>query len=148
VAYFDHRSRNTLEQHVSNAGKISAGKNALILADKEFEKLGIQLLESREWAILPTVVASLKIFADVVNFCEKEASCISEAIPSAKSIIITLEKTDCKGVVELKETLQQNMNRYFYGGDVRQHFISIEKSELHVIATLLDPRFKKGDFYH
>ena len=90
------------------------------------------MLESREWAILPTVVALLKIFADVVNLCEKEDSCISEAIPSAKSIMITLEKTDCKGVVELKEALQQNMNRYFYGGDVR-HFISIEK--------MLDPRF-------
>jgi len=61
--------------------------------------------------------------------------------------MITLEKTDCKGVVELKEALQQNMNRYFYGGDVRQHFISIEKSELHVIATLLDPRFKKKGFF-
>ena len=52
----------------------------------------------------------LKIFADVVNFCEKEDSCISEGIPSAKSITITLEETDCKGVVELKEALQQNMN--------------------------------------
>jgi len=62
--------------------------------------------------------------------------------------MIILEKTDRKGVVELKETLQQNMNRYFYGGDVRQHFISIEKSELHVIATLLDPSFKKRDFFH
>jgi len=41
------------------------------------------MLESREWAILPTVMALLKIFADVVNLCEKETSCISEAIPSA-----------------------------------------------------------------
>jgi len=105
------------------------------------------MLKSRELAILPTVVALLNIFADVVNLCEKDDSCISEAIPSAKSIMITLEKTDCKGVVELKEALQQNMNQYFYGGDVRQHFISIEKSELHVIATLLDPRLKKRDFF-
>jgi len=105
------------------------------------------MLGSRESAIWPTVVALLKIFADVVNLCEKEDSCISEAIPSAKSIMITLEKTACKGVVELKEALQQNMNRYFYGGDGRQHFISIEKSELHVIATLLDPRLKKRDFF-
>jgi len=104
------------------------------------------MLENREWAILPTVVALLKIFADVVNLCEKKDSCISEAIPSAKSIMITLEKTDCKGVVEQKEALQQNMNRCFYGGDVRQHFISIEKSELHVIANLLDPRLKNRIF--
>jgi len=86
-------------------------------------------------------VALPKIFADVVNFCEKEDSCISEGIPSAKSITITLEETDCKGGVELKEALQQNMNRYFYGGDVQQHFIAIKKSKLHVIATLVDPRF-------
>ena len=44
---------------------------AIILAYIEFEKFGIQMLESREWAILPTVVALLKIFADVVNLCEK-----------------------------------------------------------------------------
>jgi len=43
----------------------------------------------------------LKIFADVVNFCEKENSCISVAVPSAKFIKITLEETDCKGVIEL-----------------------------------------------
>ena len=64
-------------------------KKAIILAYIEFEKFGIQMLESREWAILPTVVALLKIFADVVNLCEKEDSSIFEAIPSAKSIMIT-----------------------------------------------------------
>jgi len=84
-------------------------------------------IESHEWEILPPVVALLKIFADVVNFCEKENSCISAAVPSAKFIIITFEESDCKGVVEQKEALQQNMNQYFYGGEVRQHFNSIKK---------------------
>jgi len=42
--------------------------------------------------------------------------------------MITLEKTDCKGLVELKEVLQQNINQYFYGGDVRQHFHSKKAS--------------------
>jgi len=86
-------------------------------------------------------VALPQIFADVVNFCEKEDSCIPEAIPSAKSITITLEETDCKGVVELKEALQQNMNRYFYGGYVRQHFISIKKSNG-------GSKILKKDFFH
>jgi len=95
---------------------------------------------------LPTVVALLKIFADV-HFCAKENSCISAAMARAKFIMITLEETDCKGVVELKETLQQNMNQYFYGEDVRQHFISFKKSQLHVVATLLDPRLEMG-FFH
>jgi len=39
------------------------------------------------------------------------------------------------------------MNRYFYGGDVRQHFNSIKQSQLHVVTTLLDPRLKIG-FFH
>jgi len=39
------------------------------------------------------------------------------------------------------------MYRYFCGGDVRQHFISIKKSQLHVVAALLDPRLKMG-FFH
>jgi len=68
-------------------------------------------IESHEWEILPTVVALLEIFADVVNFCEKENSCISAAMASAKFIMITLEETDCKGAVELQEALQQNINR-------------------------------------
>ena len=41
-----------------------------------------------------------KIFADV-HLCEKENLCISAAVPSANVIMITLEETDCKGVVEL-----------------------------------------------
>ena len=39
------------------------------------------------------------------------------------------------------------MNQYFYGGDVRQRFNSIKKSQLHVVSTLLDPRLKMG-FFH
>jgi len=53
---------------------------------------------------------------------------ISAAVASAKFTMITLEKTDCKGLVELKEVLQQNINQYFYGGDVRQHFHSKKAS--------------------
>jgi len=45
------------------------------------------MLESSEWAILPTVVALLKIFADVIKLCE-ENYCIYAAIPSAKSISV------------------------------------------------------------
>jgi len=63
-------------------------------------------------------VALLKVFADVVNFCDKENSCILAAVPSF--IIITLRENGCKEVVELKKAFQQNMNRYFYGKDIRQ----------------------------
>jgi len=92
-------------------------------------------------------VALLKVFADVVNFCDKENPCISAAVPSVEFIMITLQETGCKGVVELKKAFQQNMNRHFYGKDVRQQFSFIEKSQLHVVATLLDPKLKMGLFY-
>jgi len=69
-------------------------------------------------------------FADVANFCDKENSCTSAAVPSAKFVMITLQETGCKGVAELK-AFQQNMNRYFYGKDVRQQCNFIEKSQLH-----------------
>ena len=87
-----------------------------------------------------TTLALLKVFADVVNFCDKENSCISAAVPSAKFVMITLQETGCKGVVELKKAFQQNMNRYFYGEDIRQQCNFIENSQLHVVTTLLDPK--------
>jgi len=85
-------------------------------------------------------------FADVENFCDKENSCILAAVPSPKFIMITLQETGCKGMVELKKAFQQNMNRYFYGEDVRQQCNFIEKSQLHLVATLLDPKLKMGFF--
>jgi len=77
--------------------KVFCCKKAIIQAYIEFEKFGIQILKTREWEILPIVVALLKIFADVVNFHEKENSYISVAMSSAKFIMITLEDNDCKG---------------------------------------------------
>ena len=65
---------------------------------------------------------------------------------TAKFIMITLQETGCKGVVELKKPFQQNMNRYFYGEDIRQQCNFIEKSQLHVVSTLLDPKLKMGFF--
>jgi len=55
----------------------------IILTCTEFEKFGIQILENRAGEILPSVVALLKVFADVVHFCDKENSCILAAVPSA-----------------------------------------------------------------
>lgn len=38
------------------------------------------------------------------------------------------------------------IDRYFYGGDRREHFANIEEEDVFRIATLLDPRFKKAGF--
>ena len=38
------------------------------------------------------------------------------------------------------------MNRYFRGEDPRVHFVDVEVSEVHALATLLDPRYKTSGF--
>ena len=45
-----------------------------------------------------------------------------------------------------KEELLQNLRKYFYGNDRRDHFTSIEENEIYTIATLFDSRFKKKGF--
>jgi hypothetical protein len=48
----------------------------------------------------------------------------------------------------LREELIRQVERYFYGGDNRDHFPNIERENSYRIATLLDPRFKKAAFFH
>ena len=57
-----------------------------------------------------------------------------------------MSSNDYYGVNSLKEELLQNIQKYFYGNDRRDHFISIEENELYTIAALLDPRLKKKGF--
>ena len=120
-------------------------KKAIILASLEMEKLP-RLLEVYEWKMLQSLVELLKGIANVVTYCEKESACISEAIPGIKSLKKMLSSNDYYGVNTLKEELLENIQKYFYGNDRRDHFISIEENELYTIATLLDPRFKKKGF--
>ena len=46
----------------------------------------------------------------------------------------------------MKPELPIQMQRYFQGGDSRQHFSNIETKELFAIATLLDARYKTRGF--
>ena len=122
MAQFDEMPRHTLildqETRWSSTHtmleRFLLQKKQFILVYIQFEKFGIQILENRDWEIWPSIVALLKIFADVLNFCDKENSCISVAVPSAKFIVITLQETGCKRVVELKKAIQQSMDRYFH----------------------------------
>ena len=50
-----------------------------------------------------------------------------------------LSKNDYYGVNMLKEELMQNLQKYFYGNNRRDHFTSIEENEIYTIATLPDP---------
>ena len=97
-----------------------------------------KLLELHQWKVLQSLVTLLKGIADVVTYCEKESACTSEAIPSIKSLTKMLSKNDYYGVNMLKEELLQNLQKYFYGNDRRDHFTSIEENEIYTIATLLD----------
>lgn len=49
-------------------------------------------------------------------------------------------------VVQFYENLIRQVERYFYGGDRRDHFPNIELENSYRIATVLDPRFKKAGF--
>jgi len=121
-------------------------KRAIMLACLDLDKIKLRLLDSNEWAILPALIHLLKIFADVVNFCEREDSCISEAIPNAKSLLFNLERAERSGLSSFKEELKSNMRKYFYGADARRHFTCIEENLLYAVATFLDPRFRKKAF--
>lgn len=46
----------------------------------------------------------------------------------------------------MQDELIAQIERYFYGGNSRQHFPNIELEDVFRIATLLDPRFKKAGF--
>ena len=46
----------------------------------------------------------------------------------------------------MKTELLAQMERYFEGGDNREHFSNIERNELFAIATVLDPRCKTRGF--
>ena len=46
----------------------------------------------------------------------------------------------------MKIEMVVQMNRYFRGEDPRVHCIDVEVSEVHALATLLDPRYKRSGF--
>ena len=117
-----------------------------MLACLDLDKVKLRLLDSHEWAILPALIHLLKIFADVVNFCKREDSCISEAIPNAKSLMFNLERAESSGLSSFKEELKSNMRKNFYGADARQQCTCIEENPLYAVATVLDLRFKKKAF--
>jgi len=61
--------------------------------------------------LLPNLTKLLKEISDSVNFCEREDSCISEAIPSVKCFMKTLVNTDYFRVNSLKEELIRNLQK-------------------------------------
>ena len=69
-----------------------------------------------------------------------------QVIPYVKLLFYKLEKLPRRGTCRLRQQLIQKTTRYFRGGDDRESFPDIEATEVHAIATLLDPRFRKSSF--
>ena len=99
-----------------------------------------------DWMLIPKVIRLLKPFSDATLDAEHEYACISDTIPLIKKIFYELNVIDEFGIGTMKTEMVVQMNRYFRGQDPRVHFVDVEVSEVHAVATLLDPRYKTSGF--
>ena len=128
--------------------RLQQQKRAIRRCDDDYE-INIksdQTLNSIDWVLIPKVISLLQPFADVTTEGERECPCISEVIPSVKYIFHELISITESGIATIKTELLAQMQRYFEGGDIREHFSKIEINKLFAIATLLDPRYKTRSF--
>lgn len=97
-------------------------------------------LSSNDWKVIKNTVKVLGSFKEATLELSKASACISQAIPIITSVLHMLKPTNTEtdiGVKNLKRRLSENLaNR------VR----SIETSEIHALATLLDPRYRNCYF--
>ena len=102
-------------------------------------------LTPNDWMLIPKVIKLLKPFADATLDAEYENACISDTIPLIKKIYYELNAIQEMGIGTMKSELVVHMNRYFRGEDPRVHFVDVEVSEVHALATLLD-RYKTSRY--
>ena len=103
-------------------------------------------LTPNDWMLIPKVINLLKPFADVTLDAEHENDCISDTIPLIEKIYYELNAIHQIGIGTMKSELGLQMNRYFRGEDPRVHSVDVGVSEVHALATLLDPRYKTSGF--
>ena len=103
-------------------------------------------LTPNDWMLIPKVIRLLKPFADATLDAEDEYACISDTIPLFKKIFYELNAIDEFGINTMKNEMIVQLKRYFRGLDPRVHFVDAETSEVHALATLLDPRYKTSGF--
>lgn len=65
-----------------------------------------------------------------------------------RQLIMEIREIDPRNCAALQDELIRQIERYFYGGDAREHFPNIELENSYRIATVLDPRFKKAGFLY
>ena len=93
-----------------------------------------------DWKLMEKVVKVLGPFKEATLKLSSASSCISQSIPIITSLLHTLKPSDMitdLGVKDLKKRLRDNLNR-------RLEFL--ESSEIHNLATLLDPRYRNCFF--
>ena len=95
---------------------------------------------SNDWKLMEKVVKVLGPFKEATLKLSSASSCISQSIPIITSLLHTLKPSNMItdfGVKDLKRRLRDNLNR-------RLEFL--ETSEIHSLATLLDPRYRNCFF--
>ena len=91
-----------------------------------------------EWKLMKTVRNVLKPFKESTLILSKADACISQSIPILSSLLFTLRSSGSdEGVKDLKARLKTNLS---------DRLGSMESSEIHALATLLDPRYKNCVF--
>jgi hypothetical protein len=87
-----------------------------------------------DWKLMEKAVKVLGTFKEATLKLSSASACISQSIPTITSILHTLKPSNLitdHGVKDLKRRLRENLNR---------RLDYIEESDIHSIATLLDPR--------
>jgi len=93
---------------------------------------------SHDWKLIKTVREVLKPFKESTLVLSKADACISQSIPILASLLYTLKPSNSdEGVRDLKARLKTNLC---------DRLGSLEASEIHALATLLDPRYKNFVF--
>ena len=92
---------------------------------------------NNDWKVMERIVKVLGPFKEATLKLSAASACISQAIPTVTSLLHTLKSANNStdlGVRDLKRRLTENMlDRLDY----------IEESEIHALATILDPRYAK-----
>ncbi|KAI6658212.1 Zinc finger BED domain-containing protein 4-like [Oopsacas minuta] len=99
-------------------------------------------LTSNDWDIMPKLMTLLKPIYTATLFVEGDQASISDIIPIIKRMKMELEQVYEFGTGMLESKLLENIHNYLEGGDIRAHFVTVETSDVHTFATLLDPRYK------
>ncbi|KAI6648540.1 Zinc finger BED domain-containing protein 4-like [Oopsacas minuta] len=103
-------------------------------------------LTPNDWMLIPKVICLLKPFVDATLDAEHGYTCISDTILFIKKIFYELNAIDEFRINTIKNEMIVQLKRYFRGLDALVHFVDVETSEMHALATILDPRYKTSGF--